>query len=113
MTKRRRSAHAEFEAWARRATQGVVSSHVYLGLKLPTFDHDALVKDPEVALQLGAAILLGRPIVFVMEDGTNIPPALQRVAAALETYTPGDEASLKRATIRALTKAGALEGIKQ
>ena len=68
MTKRRRSAHAEFEAWARRATQGVVSSHVYLGLKLPTFDRDALVKDPEVALQLGAAMLLGRPIVFVMEE---------------------------------------------
>jgi hypothetical protein len=114
MAKRKTAAaDRDVTRWVRAAIEGVVTSQVFLALKLPFRDPAALRRDPQIAAQLGAALLLDRPIVFLVEEGTTLPARIRAIADRVETFTPGDTASLKRATMRALTATAAAEAIRQ
>lgn len=93
-----------FTTWARAATKGVVESAVFLQL----FNAEALTSgnDLAYALQLGAAILLDKPIVIVAPEGSVIPQKLQAVARSIQFFIPGNEESTLPATKRALEAAG-------
>ncbi len=101
-----RKARREFESWARRALKGVKQSTMFLQLYTPTFDP---AKDPAYALQLGAAILLDKPIVIIAPEGATVPPKLRAIAASLQFFVPGDAQSCQLATRRALEAIGAVQ----
>jgi hypothetical protein len=92
-----------FEQWARRALKGVQESATFVQLYTPTFDP---AKDPAYALQLGAAILLDRPIIILAPEGATIPPKLRAIANSLQFFLPDDPASCERATRRGLEAIG-------
>jgi hypothetical protein len=66
-----------FTKWARAATKGVADSAVFLQI----FNATALTdgNDLAYALQLGAAILLDKPIVIVAPEGSEIPAKLKAI----------------------------------
>jgi hypothetical protein len=94
-----------FEEWARRALQGVKESATFLQIYNAKFDP---YEDPAYALQLGAAILLDRPIVIITPEGTTVPPKLAAIASSLQFYVPDDQESMYLATRRGLEAVGAV-----
>jgi hypothetical protein len=97
----------KFETWARAATKGVADSAVFLQL----FNAKALTEanDLAYALQLGAAILLDKPIVIIAAEGSTIPPKLEAVAQSIQFFIANDENSMMLATKRALEAAGVVQ----
>lgn len=96
-----------FTEWARAATKGVADSAVFLQL----FNATALTNgnDLAYALQLGAAILLDKPIVIIAPEGSTIPSKLEAVARSIQFFIAHDEQSMMLATKRALEAAGIVE----
>jgi hypothetical protein len=96
-----------FTQWARRATRGVKGSTVFLQL----FNAKALTdgQDLAYALQLGAAILLNKPIVIIAPEGSAVPAKLQALATSVQYFIPDDKESMLLATRRALEAADAVE----
>jgi hypothetical protein len=94
----------KFTKWARAATKGVAGSAVFLQI----FNATALTdgNDLTYALQLGAAILLDKPIVIVAPEGSEIPSKLKAIATSIQFFIPDDEASTMLAVKRALHAAG-------
>ena len=97
----------EFLKWAKAATKGVTESAVFLQL----FNAQALTdgKDLAYALQLGAAILLDKPIVIIAPEGSVVPPKLQAIARSVQYFIANDPQSMMLATRRALEAAGIVE----
>lgn len=56
------------------------------------------------ALQLGMAILMEKPLFFVVPHGTKVPKSLQRVASGIEFFDKDDPESLRKATQRLLSE---------
>jgi len=57
-------------------------------------------EDPVCALQLGIAILLGKPIAVVTVDNEPVPPALKKMAFAIENINFKDDSSVAQAMTR-------------
>jgi hypothetical protein len=97
----------KFATWARAATKGVVDSAVFLQL----FNAKALTdgNDLAYALQLGAAILLDKPIVIIAPHGSVIPSKLEAIARSIQFFIANDQQSMMLATKRALEAAGIVE----
>ena len=55
--------------------EGIKDSAVYAGIVTGNF-----LKSPECMLQLGAAILMEKPIVLMVMDGAEIPAKLRAIA---------------------------------
>jgi hypothetical protein len=45
-------------------------------------------EDPMCALQLGIAVMLGKPIAIIAEKGVVVPEVLARIASAVEVFVP-------------------------
>jgi hypothetical protein len=84
----------------------VKESATFLQLYTPNFDPQ---KDPAYALQLGAAILLDKPLVIIAPEGVTVPPKLRAVADAIQFYVEGDMPSMEQATRRALEAIGVVK----
>jgi len=106
MTMATRKDRRQFEEWARRALKGVKGSTMFLQLFTPNFDP---AKDPAYALQLGAAILLDKPLIILAPEGAVIPPKLRAIASSLQFFVPDDPASMELATRRGLEAIGAVK----
>ena len=96
---------ADLDAWLAHETAtnlpNLRASAVFLQMHHPD-------PDPRMALQLGYAILLGKPLIFLIQPGTRIPDGLVRAADALIEWTD-DQAELHRrlgGAIGRLTDAG-------
>ena len=61
---------------------------------------DNYKSDPVCALQLGIAIMLGKPIVVVANDEIDIPDSLARIADKVEVYS--EKEGMEKAVTRAL-----------
>lgn len=92
-----------FEQWARRAMKGVKESATFIQLYAPDFDP---AKDPAYALQLGAAILLDKPLVVLAPEGATIPPKLRAIASTVQFFVRDDALSMELATRRGLEAIG-------
>lgn len=68
------------EAVVKDSGEKIEHSAAYLGLYSGDWK-----KDPLPALQLGIAILLDKPIVIVVTDGSTVPESLKKVAVAIES----------------------------
>ena len=101
--KKRDSGIEELRAWAAQALHGVDQCHIFNMLWSPSILN--IKKEPAAALQFAAAVLLDKPIYILVPKGEKLPPRVELIANGIEEYTPGDEASLKRATIRLMSKA--------
>lgn len=61
--------------------------------------------DPKLCLEIGAAILYDKPIVLLVIENENVPPALERVAAAIVRGSINDpevQAKFEAAILRVL-----------
>lgn len=76
----------------------VAGSAVFLALLT-----DAYQRDPQALMQLGMAVVLDKPLLILVAEGTPIPENVRRLARAIETYTTMDDASI--AASRLLEKA--------
>ena len=79
------------------ATEAIGKSAHFLSLYSGSYS-----KDAGCALQLGLAILMDKPLYFLVEEGVVMPKNLQRAASGIEHYKKGDSASLEAATMRLL-----------
>lgn len=79
MSKRRRDQDAErayFDHARRTLFPLIHDSRVYLGL-CPA------EPDAKFCLELGAAVMYDKPLIFVVRPGVSIPPKLRRIADAI------------------------------
>lgn len=91
------------EAWLKHAAKEsgdrIKSSNVFLSLVTPNYE-----ADPLAALQLGIAVLLDKPIILVVEKGTQISDNLRRLAKDAEYFDPKNKGSLEEAVKSLLTR---------
>lgn len=86
----------KFRAWAddrkRRVLTMLDDSAVSMALLSPPFTLDRL--DVSQALEIGASLLLGKPLILCVSTGTQCPPGLVKAADAIvEMDEPIDTAS--------------------
>lgn len=62
-------------------------------------------RDPLCMLQLGYAIVMDKPLYFLVQRGATMPKALHRVASGIEYYNKNDKADLEAATTRLMKRA--------
>src|SRR5262245_23295806 len=92
----------DFVEWAKRATAGIDSSSCMMGILNQPTETAKL----EFALQIGHCLLAGKPLLLVVEEGTQLPPKLQAAATAIEYFQPNHEESFKDALRRAHARVG-------
>ena len=65
-------------------------------------------QDPGCVLQIGYAIITGKPIYLLVERGEEISPGLRRIASGIEYWDRGNPKSVEDATLRIIQNAGCL-----
>jgi len=109
VTKRRRSPtlsnDADFVRFAKRATAGIDSSGMMLGLLDGGEGRDS-IQWYTFALQVGRCLLDDKPLILVVPTGSPIPDKLKAAATGVEYYTRDDLTSCELATKRALETLG-------
>jgi len=68
----------KFRAWARRVKDELVPQIDGSDVVVSVVCNPADI-DPKFAVELGVAVMLGKPIIAVIEPGTRIPDKLARV----------------------------------
>lgn len=66
---------------------------------------DSYAKDPLVLMQLALALLLDKPLFFLVPHGVRLPPRLEQIADLVERYDPEDVKSAQEAVKAILTKS--------
>jgi hypothetical protein len=64
------------EEWRVTVLPGIEQSAVVIA-----FCHGKV--DPKMCLEVGAAVLLGKPLIVIAVDGSEIPPLLRRIATRI------------------------------
>lgn len=96
MTARDDKAWADYsEAFRRDALPKILSSGIFLSIHADGPDFDV-----QQATQIGAALLLGKPVVIVVPRGRTLPEGGLRRAAdsVIEDWAPDPQASQQRLT---------------
>lgn len=93
----------ESKEWLERARKDsgekIRGSAVFTGLiSKHAFD------DPMVALQVGYAVMLGKPILLIVDGALELPAKLVRAADAIERVNFDDMAGAQKRIQEALTK---------
>ena len=70
----------------------IENSDLYAGVVTNSF-----MKDPACVLQLGYALLMGKPILLIVDKSVTIPPNLVRVAALIHRIDINDANAMKEA----------------
>ncbi len=88
--------------WLKTATEAsgekIEKSGIFLSLLTKNYK-----KDPLCALQLGIAIILGKPLALIVVDGEPVPETLRRLAFAVEECN--DPADVKTAAANIMREA--------
>lgn len=71
----------------------IASSAIFFSLFTPNF-----LTDNVCALQLGVAIMLNKPIVLLVRQGTHIPEKVKKVSDYIEYFESDNSKSIERAT---------------
>ena len=95
----------EAEKWLKRAAISSGTKIEQCEIFVSIFS-DSYKKDPLCALQLGIALMLGKPIGLLAFEGVEVPETLKRIADAVESFPEGDELALQEASKRLLEKLG-------
>lgn len=109
MTKEKQD-DAELTEWARSVTNGIEDSAVFVSIVSPTLFSMEPVTDWVPIVQLGLAVVLDKPIVFLVPSGTMIPESIRRLATVIEQFDPNDKQSFDDASRRLLTRIKAITG---
>ena len=96
---------AEFLRFAKRATAGIDSAGMVLGL-LTGGDVRGAANWYAFALQVGTCLMDGKPLVLIVTTDTTLPEKLRAAATIIEEYPAGDMEACKQATRRALERLG-------
>lgn len=59
-----------------------------------------LLRDPKPVIELGTAMLLDKPIYFLVRHGDELPENLRKVARHIEYFEEGNRQSMNDAAIR-------------
>lgn len=94
----------ELLQWAKRAIHGLDQSRIFVGI---LDDQPLSAARVKFTLQLGHALLNGKPIVLTVPNGTELPAKLRAIADRVVYYTPGDPESLTHALTPVLRDLGA------
>lgn len=89
--------------WGRRALRGLDDSAVYVGV---LSDKPLSAARVEFTLQLGHALLTGKPIILTVPSGTEIPEKLRQIADRVVVYNSDDGSSVAAGVAQALTEMG-------
>jgi len=81
----------------------IFKSAFFLGICTQDF-----CQDPVCLIQLSLAILLDKPLFFLIEKGTRIPKNLLRILQGYEFYEKNDRDSAKCAMLKLMRKANKL-----
>jgi hypothetical protein len=100
---RRERENKELVAWAARALHGLDDSVVFCGV---LNDSPVSAARVEFTLQIGHALLTGKPIVLTVPQGVVIPDKLRAAADRIVVYNADDPASLQEGLAKALTEMG-------
>ena len=90
--------------WAKRHIRGLDESDVFCGIFTAAGPLDAA--RVEFTLQLGHALLTGKPIVLTAPYGYTLPPKLLAVAARVVRFDPNNIETLHHGVRRALVELG-------
>lgn len=80
------SKRADADPWITAVVAGLPQSHVLMCLLASQID----VESPEVALQLGTAVLHDIPIVVLAGQSVEVPIAVRQIAVSVERFEPRD-----------------------
>lgn len=78
-----------------RSGAGIEGSGAFISLYTKNYKDD-----PLCALQLGIAVMLDKPMGFLVPTGFEVVDNLKRLARAIEYYDPDDNESLSTASKR-------------
>ena len=90
-------------SWARRAVHGLDESAAFIGV---LDDRPLDAARIEFTLQLGHALLTGKPIVLPVPHGVTLPPKLEAMADRIVRYDPQHLPSLAAGLAQALAELG-------
>jgi hypothetical protein len=97
---------AEFVAFAERATAGIDTAGVMVGLLKGMDKGRGSLQWFAFALQVGVCLMDEKPLLLILPTGTAVPDKLRAAATVVEYYTDGDMRSCEQATKRALEVVG-------
>ena len=63
-------------------------------------------KDPACLMQLSLAILMDKPMLFLVPNGQVLPEKLKKIADDWEYYDPKERDSIHEATMKMLNRKG-------
>ena len=86
----------EFKKWFNRVVKNsgekIESSEVFLSIFSKNFK-----ENPQCALELGIAVMLGKPIFLVVTADTEVPKTLERLAEKIEYLKDDSKEEMNRA----------------
>lgn len=93
----------EFIKWAKKATAGIDTSDSMIGFIDGSKNS---VNYWKFAVQIGHLLMEGKPLMLVIPIGHKAPDKLLAAATVVEYFTPGNEAAMKEAIKRGMSKLG-------
>lgn len=94
----------EMAIWAKKVTEGIDDSAIFMQLYKPLKSPDEALEDPQYLLQLGYAIMLDKPIVLVASHKQTVPEKLRNVADVIGRYEENNMDSIEEAVQGAIGK---------
>lgn len=85
---------------ATESKHGIDSSKIFLGLWSKDIE-----EDPIPVLQIGYALISGKPMSFLVPDDVPLPPKVKAIADGIAIYKRGDDESFKAASLELLAQA--------
>lgn len=87
----------EMVIWAKKVTEGMSDSAIFMQLFNPLSDPDEALEDPQYLIQLGYAIMLDKPVIVIASYKQTIPDKLEKVADVIGRYKDGSMKSIHNA----------------
>jgi chaperonin GroEL (HSP60 family) len=83
----------EFIKWGKDTGSKINDSAVFAGIV-----SENTLNDPMMALQIGYAVLLDKPIILIVDKSMKIPEGLTKIAKVIERIDKNNAADMKRAS---------------
>lgn len=90
--------------WAGDGLRGVRESAAFVAL----WDDQGPLSETRVEfyLQVGAAVVMGKPFVLTVPHGQTIPDKMRKIADRIVYYNPADPESIKHGLAKAMNEIG-------
>lgn len=90
----------DVQKYVKSMAEGMDGSAICLTLLTENFERGV-----DSLLQFAICCMLDKPLFLLVPEGRKIPESVRKIAVAIETFNPNDQASLHLATTKLLSMA--------